>query len=81
MRYYTSQFNALEINCAWYALPRADAIARMLGRAPQSFVFTAKLTHTTTHDIDPQNWRSQVEKYRLGMAPLLQAGRRGRVGV
>ena len=37
-------------------------MARMLERVPQGFVFTAKLTHTMTHDIDPQNWRGQAPR-------------------
>jgi uncharacterized protein YecE (DUF72 family) len=56
-------------------MPKAEAMQRMLSRVPDGFVFTAKLTRTMTHEIDPKNWRAQVAIYRQGIAPLVQAGR------
>ena len=73
--YYSHQFGAIEINYTWYRMPRAEAMERMLSRVPPGFVFTAKLTRTMTHEIDPKNWRGQVNSYRLGVAPLVQARR------
>jgi uncharacterized protein YecE (DUF72 family) len=75
LSFYASQFNAIELNYTWYQMPKAEAMERMLLRVPPDFVFTAKLTRTMTHEIDPNNWRSQVGLYRKGMAPLIQAGR------
>jgi uncharacterized protein YecE (DUF72 family) len=56
-------------------MPKADAMERMLSRVPAGFVFTAKLTRTMTHEIDPKNWQAQVRLYRQGIAPLVQADR------
>jgi uncharacterized protein YecE (DUF72 family) len=74
LAFYAKRFGAIELNYTWYQMPKAEAMARMLSRVPAGFVFTAKLTRTMTHEIDPQKWRSQVAMYRQGMAPLLQAG-------
>ena len=78
--YYAGRFNALELNYTWYQMPRANAMARMLGRVPQDFAFAAKLTRTMTHAVDPHNWRAEVEKYRLGVSePLIDAAWRAEV--
>jgi uncharacterized protein YecE (DUF72 family) len=73
--FYSQKFGATELNYTWYQMPKAGAMERMLSLVPAGFMFTAKLTHTMTHEIDPQNWWSQVKSYRLGVAPLVQAQR------
>jgi uncharacterized protein YecE (DUF72 family) len=75
LSFYARQFTAIEINYTWYRMPRPEAMERMLSRVPDGFMFSAKLTRTMTHEIDPKNWRSQVKTYRLGVAPLIQARR------
>jgi uncharacterized protein YecE (DUF72 family) len=75
LSFYSRQFNAIEINYTWYQMPKAEAMERMLPRVSEGFVFSVKLTRTMTHEIDPQNWRSQVVKFRHGIAPLVQTRR------
>lgn len=75
LSFYSQQFNALKVNYTWYRMPKAEVMARMLPKVPDGFVFAVKLTRTMTHDIDPKNWRSQVNQFRDGIAPLLQARR------
>ena len=73
--FYAKQFSALEINYTWYQMPKAEAMARMIGKVPDGFVFSVKFTRTMTHEIDPKNWRTQAELFRHGVAPLIIARR------
>ncbi len=72
---YARRYSVTELNYTWYQLPKAEAIARMLDQAPESFCFAAKLTRTLTHDISAATWPDQATRYRDGIAPLCQAKR------
>jgi len=72
---YAEHFPVTELNYTWYQMPRAEAIARTCQHVREGFGFTAKLTRTLTHEIDPDGWRSQASRYREGIAPLIQSGR------
>jgi uncharacterized protein YecE (DUF72 family) len=69
---YAQHFPITELNYTWYQMPKAHAIERMRRSAPAGFRFTAKLTRSLTHEINPDQWRGQVTRYRDGIAPLLQ---------
>jgi uncharacterized protein YecE (DUF72 family) len=70
---YAQAFPITELNFTWYQMPKAAAIERLRQLAPPGFRFAAKLTRTLTHEVDPNQWRGQVSRYRDGMAPLIQA--------
>ncbi len=72
---YARQFGITELNFTWYQMPKAAAIERLHRFAPPGFRFTAKLTRTLTHEVDPGRWRGQAALYREGIAPLVQSGR------
>ena len=72
--YYAREFPVTEINYTWYQMPKAAAMDRMRRRTPQDFYFAAKLTRTLTHEVDPDEWTTQAEQYRQGIAPLTQSG-------
>ena len=69
--FYAQRFSAVELNSTWYQMPQAEAIERQRLRAPPDFIFTAKLTRSLTHDVEPERWREQAAEYRAGVAPLL----------
>ena len=71
---YARQFAATELNFTWYQMPKAPVVERMRGLAPDGFRFTAKLTRTLTHEVDPNAWRGQAALYRDGVAPIVQSG-------
>ena len=71
--FYARNFPITELNFTWYQMPKARALERMQHQAPAAFRFTAKLTRTLTHEIDPGQWRGQAAQYRDGVAPLIQA--------
>ncbi len=72
---YARRFPVTELNYTWYQMPKEPAMERLAERAPAGFTFTAKLTRSLTHEIDPGSWRRQAELYRHGISPLLQAKR------
>lgn len=72
MPLYARSFSVVELNYTWYQMARAEAIARMVEKAPPHLRFAAKLTRTMTHERDA-DWREQLQQFRRGIAPL--AGR------
>jgi uncharacterized protein YecE (DUF72 family) len=66
---YGRCFSVVELNYTWYQMARAEALARMVEKAPAHLLFAAKLTRTMTHE-RADNWREQLLLYRQGIAPL-----------
>lgn len=66
---YGRSFSIVELNYTWYQMARAEAMARMVDKAPAHLQFAAKLTRTMTHERD-DGWREQLQLYRQGIAPL-----------
>ena len=71
---YAQSFQITELNYTWYQMPKAASIERMRQMVAPDFAFAAKLTRTLTHEIDPDDWPSQVVRFKDGIAPLVQAG-------
>lgn len=67
---YARQFQVVELNYTWYQMARADAVNRMVAKAPANFRFTAKLTRTLTHERD-ENWQQQLALFKQGIAPFV----------
>ena len=74
LAHYARHFSVAELNFTWYQMPKASSLERMCGHVPKHFRFAVKLNRTLTHEIDPDQWRSQVAQYRDGLAPLCQSG-------
>jgi len=70
---YAREFPITELNYTWYQMPRAEAVERQGALVPPNFLFCAKLTRTLTHEVDAKLWPSEAEKYRRGIAPLVQS--------
>ena len=66
---YADVFPIVELNYTWYQMVRAEAISRMIAKAPKSFLFAAKLTRTLTHERD-RDWQKELKLYREGIKPL-----------
>ena len=66
---YAQSFPIVELNYTWYQMVRAEAISRMIAKAPESFLFAAKLTRTLTHERE-RDWREELKHYREGIQPL-----------
>jgi len=66
---YGRFFSVVELNYTWYQMARAEALARMVEKAPAHLLFAAKLTRTMTHE-RVENWPEQLQLFRQGIAPL-----------
>ena len=66
---YAESFPIVELNYTWYQMVRAEAISRMIAKAPETFLFATKLTRTLTHERD-RNWQQELKLYREGIEPL-----------
>ena len=66
---YAKSFPVVELNYTWYQMVRAEAISRMIAKAPPDFLFAAKLTRTLTHERE-RDWKTEMQLYREGIKPL-----------
>ncbi len=73
LSHYQRSFMTTELNYTWYQMPKAQSVDRMRQSAGPGFLFAAKLTRTMTHEIEPDQWRSQVSRFRDGIAPIVQS--------
>jgi uncharacterized protein YecE (DUF72 family) len=79
LAFYAGRFAAVELNFTWYQMPKADALDRMRGQVPPSFLFAVKLNRTLTHEVSPGEWPENARRFREGIAPLVQSGQLGAV--
>ncbi|MDB5197209.1 MAG: hypothetical protein JWP88_1580 [Flaviaesturariibacter sp.] len=47
--YYTQHFNTLELNVTFYRFPELKSLQNWYSKAPEGFVFSAKVPRTVTH--------------------------------
>lgn len=50
LRYYAAQFNSVEANTSFYALPAPKTLLRWLESAPEQFTFSLKAPREITHE-------------------------------
>jgi uncharacterized protein YecE (DUF72 family) len=53
LRYYSSQFNTVEIDSTFYRIPAAGTVRKWADTTPEDFVFAAKFPRTVTHEGEP----------------------------
>jgi uncharacterized protein YecE (DUF72 family) len=84
LAYYAEFFDTVEVNSTFYRMPEAALSQAWLGRTPSSFLFAVKLYQKFTHpDMylarpGATNWdvsAADLDLFRLGIAPLAEAGR------
>ena len=63
LTYYASQFNSIEVNSSFYALPRAVTVAKWAAQVPEKFRFTFKLWKQITHVKSLQFEKSDVQQF------------------
>ena len=89
LEFYAAYFNAVEINSTFYRPASAAMVRGWVDKTPADFVFTVKawqkFTHLThlgaaveaSHALWEPFGRSDIERFREGIHPLVQAGRLG----
>jgi uncharacterized protein YecE (DUF72 family) len=75
--FYAQEFNLVEINSTFYALPNKFAILAWNKKTPDDFLFTAKIPREITHKQFLKNSESIFKEFYSLMYPLIDAGKLG----
>ncbi len=78
-RFLARWFNAIELNNTFYRPPRPEYSRRWVEDVQDrpDFLYTAKLWRRFTHEREEPWGREEVQVFRDGIAPLVEAGRLG----
>lgn len=69
LEYYSSVFNALEINSTFYAMPTAERLLNFYTRSKGQLKFSIKLNRLLTHQVNNQ-WKYHAEEFKKALIPL-----------
>ncbi len=84
LRYYAEHFDIVEVNSTFYRMPDTGLVGKWVGRTPADFQFAIKLFQKFTHPdmylarAGVKDWSlslGDVDAFRVGVAPLVDAGR------
>ena len=70
LKYYASQFNALELNNTFYNMPTAERLLSYYERSEGKLKFSIKANRLLTHEIS-FNWQTVAADLKLALTPLL----------
>jgi uncharacterized protein YecE (DUF72 family) len=72
LSYYSEQFNALELNFSYYAMPEEKQLASMAERSGKRVKFSVKGNQQLTHYIEIGKWRDTAKEFRAALNPLVK---------
>jgi uncharacterized protein YecE (DUF72 family) len=72
LAYYAEQFNALELNFSYYAIPKAAQLERMSEVSGGKLKFSVKGNQEFTHHIEVGRWRGAVKEFRESLSPFIK---------
>ncbi len=75
--FYAKEFNLVEINSTFYALPNKYAVLAWNKKTPDNFVFTAKIPQEITHKRFLKNYEPVFKEFYSLMYPLIDSGKLG----
>jgi uncharacterized protein YecE (DUF72 family) len=67
-------FPTVELDFAFYAMPKAENLTKMLVEGGASFTFSIKAFQELTHRVDPVKWPEVAKRYLEAITPLREAG-------
>jgi uncharacterized protein YecE (DUF72 family) len=71
---YAREFSVVELNFSYYQQPNPRTLDRMLSVTTPDFSFTLKAHRSMTHEIG-ETWERDIDVFRAGIQPLVDAGR------
>ena len=71
---YAREFPVVELNFSYYQQPNRRTLDRMLAATTADFSFALKAHKSMTHEIG-ESWEKDIEAFRAGIQPLVDAGR------
>lgn len=75
LAYYAANFNTVEVNSTYYAIPPASTFAAMDAKTPQDFKFVVKAHKDMTHTQIPQPTAFDV--FLTSIKPIQESGKLG----
>lgn len=69
LEYYSTKFNALEINSTFYGIPTAERLYNFYERSQGRVKFSIKMNRLLTHEIDRQ-WQNHAENFKTALLSL-----------
>lgn len=71
LAFYSTKFNALELNSTFYGMPTAKRMCSIYERSEGRLKFSIKLNQLLTHKIGA-DWRVQAEIFKMALEPLVE---------
>ena len=71
--YYSTKFNALELNNSFYNMPTAEKMLSFYERSEGKLNFSIKANRLLTHEISPQ-WQTAADDFIKAISPLSDKG-------
>jgi uncharacterized protein YecE (DUF72 family) len=75
LSYYAQEFNALELNSTYYALPRRNVMESLVVKTSEGFLFSVKANQEMTHG--RQQGADAFKAFLDVIQPLVEAGKLG----
>jgi len=63
LRFYSQQFNALELNYTFYRFPVVKNLEKAAGETPRNFRFSVKVHKIVTHSLRVKNSKSKITEF------------------
>jgi uncharacterized protein YecE (DUF72 family) len=70
---YAGLFPTVELDFAFYSMPKAQNLAKMLVDGGPNLSFSIKAFQELTHKVDPAKWTDVAKQYLDAIAPLREA--------
>ncbi len=75
LKYYSQEFNALELNSTFYALPKTSILESMINKTGEGFLFSVKASQEMTHR--RQENQDVFVAFRKMLEPFITKGKLG----
>ena len=75
LNHYASEFNALELNSTYYAIPQLSVVKSIIARTGENFLFSIKTNQEMTHT--RQNENKVFVAFVQMLRPFIDAGKLG----
>ncbi len=73
LKFYATQFNALELNNTFYNMPTAERLYSFYERSEGKLQFSVKANRLLTHEID-STWQTAADAFKTALTPLQEKG-------
>jgi uncharacterized protein YecE (DUF72 family) len=75
LRYYAAEFNTLELNSSYYAVPAPSVVNSLIARTGEGFQFAIKLHQSMTHEREAAD--GSFSAFNSMLKPFIDSGKLG----